>query len=68
MRQISRRYFEVYGRVKKPIGENELSKEDLKKHINSEVYMNVSSKGMERSMFKSLSEASTFIGVSRQTL
>ena len=68
MRRISRRDFEAYERVKKFMGENKLDKEGLRTYINHEVHLKVSSVGMEPSTFKSLSKASMFIGVSRQTL
>ena len=68
MRRISRREFEAYKRVKKFMGENKFDKESLKKYVNHEVHLKVSSKGMEPGTFKSLSEASTFIGVLKQTL
>ena len=67
MRQISRRDFETYEKIKKFMGENKLDGEGLRKYINREVHLKVSSKGVEPSTFKSLSKASTFIGVSRQT-
>ena len=57
MRQISRRDFEAYKRVKKFMGENELSEEGLRKYINCEVHLKLSSKGMESSTFKSLSKS-----------
>ena len=50
------------------MGENQLSEEGLRKYVNCEVHLKVSSEGMEPGTFKSLSEASTFIGVLRQTL
>ena len=65
MRRICGRDFEAYERVKKFMGENKLNKEGLRKYVNHEVHLKASSKGMEPSTFKSLSEASTFIGVSR---
>ena len=68
MRQISRRDFEAYEKVKKFIGENQHGEDVLRKYINHEVHLKVSSKGIRPSIFKSLSEASTFIGVLRQTL
>ena len=50
------------------MGENELSEEGLRRYVNGEVHLKVSSKGMEPIKFKSLFEASTFIEISRQTL
>ena len=50
------------------MGENELSEEGLRRYVNSEVHLKVRSKGMEPIKFKSLFEASSFIGISRQTL
>ena len=49
------------------MGKNKLDEEDVRKYINHEIHLKVSSKGMEPGIFKSLSEASMFIGVSRQT-
>ena len=68
MRRISQRDFETYKKVKKFIDENKLSEEDLRKYVNREIRLKISSERMEPSTFKSLSEASMFIGVSRQTL
>ena len=59
---------QIYERIKKFINENKLSEEDSRKYVNHEVHLKISFKGMEPSTFKSLSEASAFIGVSRQTL
>ena len=50
------------------MGENELSEEGLRRYVNGDVHLKVSSKGMEPIKFKSLFEASAFIGISRQTL
>ena len=68
MKQISRRDFETYKRVKKFMGENELSEESLRKYINCKVHLKVTSKGMEPREYNSLSDAARDIGVSRQTL
>ena len=70
MRRISRTDFETYEKIKKFLNKNKLDEEDLRKYVNqlsSESKLR-SSEGMEPSTFKSLFEASTFIGVSRQTL
>ena len=50
------------------MGEDELSEEGLRRYVNCKIYLKVNSEGMEPSTFKSFSEASTFIGISRQTL
>ena len=50
------------------MSDNKLNEADLRKYFNCEVHLKVSSEKLEPSTFKSLSEASTFIGVSRQTL
>ena len=68
MRRISRRDFETCEKIKKFMGENKFDEEDLRKYVNRTVHLKVSSEGMEPSTFKNLSEASTVIGVSRQTL
>ena len=68
IRRISRRDFKTYKRVKKFMGKKDLSKEGLRKYVNHEVHLRVSSEGMEPSSFRSLSKASMFIRVSRQTL
>ena len=68
MRQISRRDFETYEKIKKFMGENKLNEEDLREYVNQKIHLKVSSNGMEPCTFKSLSEASTFIGVLRQAL
>ena len=50
------------------MGKSKLDEEDLKKYVNREVHLKVSSECMEPSTFKRLFEGSTFIGVLRQTL
>ena len=50
------------------MGENKFVEEDLRKYVNLEVHLKVSSEGMKPSTFKSLSKASTFILILRQAL
>ena len=67
MRQISRRDFEAYEGVKKFMGKNKLDEEVLRKYINHEVHLKVSSEDMEPSTFSSMSDASMFLVVSRNS-
>ena len=68
MRQISKRDFETYEKIKKFMDENELREEALRRYFKHEIHLKISSKGMGPSTFKSLYDVSTFISVSRQTI
>ena len=68
MKQIFPKDFETYKRIKRSMIEHKFRKEDLRRYVQFEVYLEVSSKGMEPTKFESLDDATTFIKVSKQTL
>ena len=68
MSGISGKDFETYERIKKFMIKHRLSEEDLRRDVKCKIHLKISSEGMEPSTFEKLSDASMFIGGSRQTL
>ena len=68
MKQISSQDLETYERVKHFMIQHKFSEEDLRRYVKHEVHLEVSFKGMETTEFESLTNAATFMGISKQSL
>ena len=68
MKLISRKDYETYKRIKQFMIEHKFSEEDSRRYIKQDVHLEVSSKGMKPTKFESLDDATTSMGVSKQSL